>query len=189
MAYEVNRDPTATCGPEIDFMTPTPSGSFERPGAAIQLDFEVAERLDLRYVEADKAEKRPVVLHHTLHGSCERLLQAVLERTAGKLPLWLAPVQVKVLNNLAALHGSRERIQEALLSAGIRCELDDRDEKIAFKARGAALEKVPYGPRGGDEGERKRQGERPVEGQPDENELLPLEAFVSRVTREAEMSF
>ena len=103
-----------------------------------------AERFDLTYVGADNAEHRPVIIHRAIFGSFERFIALLIEHFAGAWPLWLAPVQAVVLpisdRHLAYARGVRDR----LAAAGLRVELDERQEKIGYKIREAQLQKVPY---------------------------------------------
>jgi threonyl-tRNA synthetase len=112
--------------------------------ATIQLDYQLPERFDLKYVGADNAEHRPVVIHRAIYGSFERFIALLIEHFAGGWPLWLAPVQAVVLpisdRHLAYAGGVRDR----LAAAGLRIELDERQEKIGYKIREAQLQKVPY---------------------------------------------
>ncbi|MBI4602404.1 MAG: threonine--tRNA ligase [Planctomycetes bacterium] len=188
---EVQRDPgeAAFYGPKIDFIIPNVFGVFEHQCATIQLDFNLPERFDLRYVDADNTEKRPIVVHRAIYGSFERFIASVIEHTAGKFPVWLAPVQVKVLTISEGFLEYGRKVHGRLLEAGIRSDLDDRDDKVSFKVRAAAKEKVPYvlvvGAKEAADGTvsvRSREKQ-------DVQEVVPLEAFVQRVAKEAEMSF
>jgi threonyl-tRNA synthetase len=162
---------------------------FEHQCATIQLDFNLPERFKLSYVDADNTEKRPIVVHRAIYGSFERFIATLIEHTAGKFPLWLAPVQVKILTISEGFVPYAKTVEEKLRAAGMRVELDDRPEKITFKIRGASLEKVPYmlvvGARESQEGTvtvRSRQKQ-------DVQESLSADAFVERVVREAVMNF
>jgi len=188
---EFKRDPgeAAFYGPKIDFITPNVFGVFEHQCATIQLDFNLPERFDLHYVDQDNTEKRPIVVHRAIYGSFERFIAGVIEHTAGRFPVWLAPVQAKVLTISESFVPYGRKVHEKLVAAGIRCELDDRDDKVSFKVREASKEKVPYvlvvGARESEEGTvsvRSREKQ-------DVQETLPLDAFVARIVAEAEMSF
>jgi len=102
------------------------------------------ERFDLSYVAADGAERRPVMIHRALLGSIERFMGILIEHCAGAFPLWLAPVQVKILTVTDAQKDYARGVYEELIAAGWRVELDDRNEKLGYKIREAQLEKVPY---------------------------------------------
>jgi len=188
---EYKRDPNeaAFYGPKIDFIIPNVFGVFEHQCATIQLDFNLPERFDLRYVDADNTEKRPIVVHRAIYGSFERFIASVIEHTAGKFPVWLAPVQVKVLTISESFRDYGKKVHERLLQSGIRSELDDRDDKISFKVRAAAKEKLPYIlVVGAQEEEEGTVSVRAREKQ-DQRESLLLDAFVKRIVAEAEMSF
>ena len=102
------------------------------------------ERFDLKYTGADNAEHRPVVIHRAIFGSFERFVALLLEHFAGAFPLWLAPVQV-ILLPIADRHLEYARtVRDQLVEAGLRAELDERQEKIGFKIREAQLQKIPY---------------------------------------------
>ena len=110
----------------------------------IQLDYMMPQRFDLKYIGADNSEHRPVVIHRAIFGSIERFIAIMLEHFAGAFPLWLAPVQAVVLP-IADRHVEyAERVRAALAAAGLRVEVDARQEKINYKIREAQLQKVPY---------------------------------------------
>jgi threonyl-tRNA synthetase len=189
LAYKLDPNEAAFYGPKIDFIIPNVFGVFEHQCATIQLDFNLPERFDLHYVDADNTEKRPIVVHRAIYGSFERFIATLIEHTAGKFPVWLAPVQVKVLTISESAVPYGRKVQERLLEAGIRSELDDRDDKVSFKVRNASMEKVPYVlVVGAKEGEAGTVSVRARERQ-DQQEVLPLEAFVERVVAEAQVSF
>jgi len=102
------------------------------------------ERFDLAYVAPDGGEKRPVMIHRALLGSIERFMCILIEHCAGAFPLWLAPVQVKVLTVTDAQKDYARGVYGELIAGGWRAELDDRNEKLGYKIREAQLEKVPY---------------------------------------------
>ncbi|MCA1560906.1 MAG: threonine--tRNA ligase [Acidobacteria bacterium] len=130
-------------GPKIDFDVTDAIGR-KWQCATIQLDYAMPQRFDLKYVGADNAEHRPVVIHRAIYGSFERFIALLIEHYAGAFPLWLAPLQVAVLpiaDRHAPYAGTVVRRLEA---AGLRAELDGRQEKIGYKIREAQLQKVPY---------------------------------------------
>ena len=141
--YDLNEGDGAFYGPKIDFDVTDAIGR-KWQCATIQLDYQIPERFDLKYVGADNAEHRPVVIHRAIFGSFERFVALLIEHFAGAWPLWLAPVQAVVLpiadRHLDCATGVRDR----LAAAGLRVELDDRQEKIGYKIREAQLQKVPY---------------------------------------------
>ncbi|MGQ0528206.1 MAG: His/Gly/Thr/Pro-type tRNA ligase C-terminal domain-containing protein, partial [Alphaproteobacteria bacterium] len=109
----------------------------------LQLDFVLPERLDASYVGEDGQRHRPVMLHRALFGSLERIIGVMLENYAGKLPLWLAPVQCVVATITGEVDAYASEVHAKLCAAGIRAELDIRNEKINYKVREHSLQKVP----------------------------------------------
>lgn len=141
--FEINEGDGAFYGPKLDFHLTDCIGRTWQCGT-IQLDFQLPERFELEYTGADGAKHRPIMIHRVVFGSIERFIGILTEHYAGAFPTWLAPVQVKLLP-IADRHIDYVRqLQEKLEKAGIRCELDDRSEKIGFKIRSAQLEKIPY---------------------------------------------
>jgi threonyl-tRNA synthetase len=112
--------------------------------ATIQLDYQMPERFDLKYIGADNTEHRPVVIHRAIFGSFERFIALLIENYAGAFPLWLAPVQVTVLPIADRHIEYGARVRDRLAAAGLRVELDERQEKIGYKIREAQLQKIPY---------------------------------------------
>ena len=102
------------------------------------------ERFDIDYVGADGERHRPVMLHRTIFGSIERFIGILIEQYAGAFPVWLAPVQVKVLPIAERHQEYAQRVMEQLVDAGLRAEVDLRSEKVGYKIREAQLKKVPY---------------------------------------------
>jgi threonyl-tRNA synthetase len=143
MPYVLNEGDGAFYGPKIDFEVTDAIGR-KWQCATIQLDYQMPERFDLKYIGADNAEHRPVVIHRAIFGSFERFIAILIEHYAGAFPLWLAPVQAIVLP-IADRHVDYARgVQQRLAAAGLRVELDDRQEKIGYKIREAQLQKIPY---------------------------------------------
>ena len=141
--FTINEGDGAFYGPKIDFDVVDAIGR-KWQCATIQLDYQLPERFDLKYVGADNAEHRPVVIHRAIFGSFERFMALLIEHYAGAWPLWLAPVQMVVLP-LADRHIEWAReVQSTLAGAGLRVEIDERVEKIGYKIREAQLQKVPY---------------------------------------------
>jgi threonyl-tRNA synthetase len=141
--HVLNAGDGAFYGPKLDFQVRDAIGRAWQL-ATIQLDFNLAERFDLHYSAHDGTMQRPVVIHRAILGSLERFIGVYLEHTGGHLPLWLAPVQVKVLTVAADFVPYAKSVAEKLEAAGFRVELDDRSEKIGAKVRDGALEKIPY---------------------------------------------
>jgi threonyl-tRNA synthetase len=131
-------------GPKIDIQVEDALGRSWQV-ATIQLDFVMLpERFKLDYTEADGSRKRPVAIHRAIFGSFERFVGILTEHFAGSFPTWLAPVQVSVLP-ITDAHGEyAARVRDELRAAGVRCELDDRNEKINYKIRDWETKKVPY---------------------------------------------
>ena len=141
--YTINEGDGAFYGPKIDFDITDAIGR-KWQCATIQLDYQMPDRFDLKYVGADNAEHRPVVIHRAIFGSFERFIALLIEHYAGAFPMWLAPVQAMVLP-IADRHLDYARaVTGELATAGLRAELDDRQEKIQYKIRSAQLQKVPY---------------------------------------------
>ena len=130
-------------GPKIDFHVTDAIGR-KWQCATIQLDYQLPQRFDLKYIGSDNAEHCPVVIHRAIFGSFERFIALLIEHYAGAFPLWLAPVQVTVLP-IADRHAEyADGIRQRLADASLRVELDARQEKIGYKIREAQLQKVPY---------------------------------------------
>jgi threonyl-tRNA synthetase len=141
--YTVNEGDGAFYGPKIDFDITDALGR-KWQCATIQLDYLMPERFGLTYIGADNAEHRPIVIHRAIFGSIERFIAILIEHFAGAFPLWLAPVQAAVLP-IADRHIDYARqVQSRLAAAGLRVQLDARQEKINLKIREAQLQKVPY---------------------------------------------
>jgi threonyl-tRNA synthetase len=143
LAYAVDEGGGAFYGPKIDFDVMDALGR-KWQCATIQLDYQLPQRFNLAYVGADNAEHRPVVIHRAIFGSFERFMALLLENYAGAFPLWIAPVQAAVLP-IADRHAPYAAgVRDRLTAAGLRADLDDRQEKIGYKIREAQLQKVPY---------------------------------------------
>ena len=141
--YEINEGDGAFYGPKIDFHLEDSIGRTWQCGT-IQLDFQMPQRFDLEYVGEDGQKHRPIMIHRAIFGSIERFIGILIEHFAGKFPLWLAPVQVKILPITDRTLSYAEDICKKLADCGIRCEVDKRNEKIGYKIREAKMEKVPY---------------------------------------------
>ena len=141
--YKVNEGDGAFYGPKIDFHLEDSLGRTWQCGT-IQLDFQMPDRFDLSYVGADGEKHRPVMIHRVVFGSIERFIAILTEHYAGAFPLWLAPVQVKIIP-LADVHKKyAEEMLEKLEELDIRAEIDLRNEKIGYKIRESQMEKIPY---------------------------------------------
>lgn len=143
LAYKINEGDGAFYGPKIDVKVKDAIGR-QWQLATIQLDFQLPQRFELKYTDTDGSQKTPVVIHRALLGSLERFLGVIIEHYAGTFPVWLSPVQVKLVsvseNHLTYCH----TLAEEFKSAGIRVEIDDANETIGNKIRKAVNEKVPY---------------------------------------------
>jgi threonyl-tRNA synthetase len=143
MHYTINQGDGAFYGPKIDFDVTDAIGR-KWQCATFQLDYQLPQRFDLKYVGADGAEHRPVVIHRAIFGSFERFLALLIEHYAGAWPLWLAPVQAVVMPIVDRHMDYARQVRDQLASAGLRVQLDERQEKIGYKIREAQLQKIPY---------------------------------------------
>ena len=143
MEYEINEGDGAFYGPKIDFHIKDCLGRSWQCGT-IQLDFQLPERFDLTYIGEDGEKHRPVMLHRVIFGSIERFIGILTEHFAGAFPVWLSPVQVKILPISDAQLEYTNKIAEELKKYNIRVEIDNRSEKIGYKIREAQLQKIPY---------------------------------------------
>ena len=143
IAYQVNPGDGAFYGPKIDFVV---LDALRRGWqlATIQLDFSMPERFDLSYVTPGGTEARPVMIHRAILGSIERFMGILIEHCAGALPVWLAPVQVRVMTVTDEQKEYAQKVFEELKALGWRVELDGRNEKLGYKIREAQVEKIPY---------------------------------------------
>lgn len=141
--FEITPGEGAFYGPKIEYTLKDAIGRQWQCGT-IQVDFFMTERLDAEYVGEDGARHRPVMLHRAIVGSLERFIGILIEETAGALPMWLAPVQVKVLNITDAQAEYARSVAKTLQNQGFRVELDLRNEKITYKIREHSMQKVPY---------------------------------------------
>ena len=143
MPYVINEGDGAFYGPKIDFHLKDSLGRTWQCGT-IQLDFQLPQRFSAEYIGTDGKRHRPIMIHRVVFGSIERFIGILIEHFAGKFPLWLSPVQVKVLT-ISDKHIEYARtVEEFLRKEGVRCELDARDEKIGYKIRSARTERTPY---------------------------------------------
>ena len=143
LAYVINEGDGAFYGPKIDFHLEDSIGRTWQCGT-IQLDFQLPQRFDAQYIGVDGEKHRPIMIHRVVFGSIERFIGILIEHFAGKFPLWLSPVQIKVLSISDKYNDYADSVMQSLQSAGFRCEIDTRDEKIGYKIRSARNERVPY---------------------------------------------
>ncbi len=141
--YEVDEGGGAFYGPKIDLKIEDALGR-EWQTTTIQFDFNLPERFDLVYVGADGKEHRPYMIHRALLGAWERFFGLLIEHYAGAFPVWLSPVQVKIIPVADRHLEHAGKIMAGLKSHGIRVEVDDRSERMNLKIRQAQLEKIPY---------------------------------------------
>jgi len=141
--FTINEGDGAFYGPKIDFAVTDALGR-KWQCATIQLDYQLPQQFALKYIGADNKEHRPVVIHRAIFGSFERFIALLLEHHAGALPLWIAPVQAIVLPIADRHLDYAKSVVSELKAAGLRVEIDERQEKIGFKIREAQLQKIPY---------------------------------------------
>jgi threonyl-tRNA synthetase len=143
LGYEIDEGGGAFYGPKIDIKIKDALGRLWQC-STVQFDFNMSERFDMTFIGVDNQAHRPFMIHRALLGSIERFFGMLVEHYAGAFPVWLAPVQAKVVCITDKQFDYAKGVREKLLAAGIRTELDARSEKIGFKIREAAMEKVPY---------------------------------------------
>jgi threonyl-tRNA synthetase len=143
LPYVVNEGDGAFYGPKLDFHLEDSIGRTWQCGT-IQLDFQMPQRFDINYIGADGEKHRPVMIHRVIFGSVERFIGILTEHFAGKFPLWLAPVQIKLLTVTEKFNDYAEQVSARLKAAGIRVETDLRNEKIGYKLREARNERASY---------------------------------------------
>jgi threonyl-tRNA synthetase len=184
MAYEVAEGEGAFYGPKVDFHFRDAIGRLWQL-TTVQVDFALPERFDMEYMAEDNQRHRPVMIHRAILGSIERFSGVLIEHYAGAFPLWLAPVQVRVIPIASRHEGYAGKVADRLREVGLRAEVDDSRETLNKKVRAAQLEKVPYVLVVGDKEEeagtvavRDRAGT--------EKRGASLEEFVERAVREAE---
>jgi threonyl-tRNA synthetase len=183
----INQGDGAFYGPKIDCRL-TDSLGRKWQCSTVQVDFTLPERFNLTYTGKDGEKHRPVMVHRAILGSLERFIGILIEHTAGKFPVWLAPVQAKILNVSAGQETFAENIARQLTGRGLRLELDLRNEKLGNKVRRAQMEQVPYILVAGD----KEAGSGEINVRLNNGETLgpmPPEKFVQMVEAAAEEPF
>lgn len=143
LPYVVNEGDGAFYGPKLDFHLKDSIGRTWQCGT-IQLDFQLPLRFEAEYTGADGQKHRPIMIHRVIYGSLERFIGILIEHYAGKFPVWLAPVQAKILPVSDKYQDYGNEILQKCKEAGIRAEIDLRDEKLGYKIREAQLEKTPF---------------------------------------------
>jgi len=143
MEYIVNEGDGAFYGPKIDFHLEDCLGRTWQCGT-IQLDFQLPQRFELEYTSHEDKAERPIMLHRVAFGSIERFIGILIEHFAGAFPYWLAPTQVKIISVTPAFNDYCYDVKKQLEAAGVRVEVDDRNERIGYKIREAGMQKIPY---------------------------------------------
>ena len=144
LPYTVNEGDGAFYGPKIDFHLRDSIGRTWQCGT-IQLDFQLPHNFELEYVDEDGGRKQPIMIHRVCYGSIERFIGILTEHFAGKFPVWLAPLQAKVMTLPGTDHAFAKEVYEKLKAAKVRVEIDERNEKIGYKIREARqVDRVPY---------------------------------------------
>ena len=180
--YKIGIGEAAFYGPKLDIQIKNVHGK-EDTLVTIQIDQMLAEKFGMEYVDTDGTKKNPYIIHRTSIGCYERTLALLIEKYAGKFPLWLSPVQVKVLSLSEKNEAYAEDVYNNLKNSGIRCELDTRSEKIGYKIREAQLEKVPYMVvLGGQEEESKTVSVRSRYGE--KSDGISIQELISKLQRE-----
>jgi threonyl-tRNA synthetase len=190
VAWMENPGDGAFYGPKLDFAVKDSIGRQWQLGT-IQLDYGAAERFDLHYVGEDNAQHRPVVIHRAIYGSFERFIGILIEHYAGSFPVWLAPVQARVITVADRHKPWAEDVVRELQSRGLRVELDESSEKLGAKIRDAQLQKIPYTLVVGDKEVDGKSVSPRAHGEGKEAELgtLPLAEFAARLEKEAAVPF
>jgi threonyl-tRNA synthetase len=143
LAFELQPGEGAFYGPKVEFTLKDSLGRLWQCGT-IQLDFNLPVRLNAEFVDEDNSRKPPVMLHRAILGSMERFIGILIEHHAGAFPMWLAPIQLVVMNISQAQAQYASQVAQQLRAAGIRVQLDLRNEKITYKIREHSLQKLPY---------------------------------------------
>lgn len=183
LPYELKEGDGAFYGPKIDFDVTDSIGRQWQLGT-IQLDYANPERFDLSYTGEDNQPHRPVIIHRAILGSFERFIAILIEHFAGAFPLWLAPEQVRVIPISDAQFDAARGVRDALVGAGVRAHLDDRNQTLNYRIREAETLKVPYmAVVGGREAEQGSVAVR-TRGAGSKQEVTPLADFVRRVQSE-----
>ena len=184
LGYIINEGDGAFYGPKIDFHLKDTIGRTWQCGT-IQLDFQLPQRFELEYVGEDGEKHRPIMIHRVIYGSIDRFIGLLIENFAGAFPLWLSPVQVKVLSLTDRNEKYVNEIVERLRKEKIRAEADNRNEKVGYKIREALNEKTPYLIIVGDEEEKNKTIS--IRGRGNENKSgLNLDDFILRLKEEIE---
>jgi len=181
--YGIDEGGGAFYGPKIDIKFKDAIGR-EWQGATIQLDFNLPERFDLEYVGQDNKPHRPVMIHRAIFGTLERFTGFLIEHFAGAFPVWLAPVQARVLPITDGHAEGAKEIVEKLRAAGLEVELDERSDTLSYRIRDGEMQKIPYLLVVGDRELEAGTVAVRAHGADTKQVVMPLEAFISRVTEE-----
>ncbi|MDD2371900.1 MAG: threonine--tRNA ligase [Firmicutes bacterium] len=141
--YELNEGDGAFYGPKIDFHLEDSIGRTWQCGT-IQLDFQMPEKFDLSYIGEDGGKHRPAMIHRAIFGSVERFIGILIEHYAGAFPMWLAPLQVNIIPVADVHHDYAYEVASELKRAGIRVNVDSRNEKLGYRIRESQMKKIPY---------------------------------------------
>jgi len=178
VSYKINEGDGAFYGPKLDFHLKDSIGRTWQCGT-IQLDFQLPQRFNIEYIGPDGEAHRPIMIHRVVFGSIERFIGILIEHYAGKFPAWLAPVQAKILPVSDKYCAYAGKVASALREAGIRVEVDERDEKLGYKIREAQLDKVPYMLILGEKEENKQTiSVRSRDGEKQDLGEMPIEKFI-----------
>ena len=143
MKYKLNKGEGAFYGPKIDFHITDSLGRTWQT-ATIQLDFAMPERFDLEYTDKDNKKKRPIMIHRTVYGSLERFVGVLLEHTSGHLPVWLAPIQIRILSFTDRNIDAVKKLEQEFKREGIRVDMDTESNKVEGKVKDAEIMRIPY---------------------------------------------
>ena len=182
--YTINEGDGAFYGPKIDFYILDSMKRVWQCGT-IQLDFQLPQRFEAEYIGQDGERHRPIMIHRAILGSLERFIGVLIEHCAGKFPVWLAPVQVRILPISTDKHlAYAKELEEKMRDMGLRPQVDDRNEKLGYKIRQAQVEKIPYMLIIGDQ--EMANGQVSVRRRDTEkNELMTQEAFLEMLAGQA----
>nr|WP_253198772.1 threonine--tRNA ligase [Clostridium estertheticum] len=182
MEFKINEGDGAFYGPKIDFHLEDSIGREWQCGT-IQLDLQLPQRFDLKYIGSDGEKHRPIVIHRVIFGSIERFIGILIEHFEGKFPTWLSPVQVKILPISELYNNYAEVVKNKLERSNVRVSLDCRAEKIGYKVREARIERLPYIIVIGEKEQNSESISLRSRKNGDEGNCS-LEAFISRITQE-----
>ena len=179
--FVINEGDGAFYGPKIDIHIQDALGRTWQCGT-IQLDMQLPKRFNLEYTASDGSKQEPIMIHRVIYGSIDRFIGIITEHYAGKFPVWLSPVQAKVMNVAESNLDYAKDVYNALKNEGIRVELDDRNEKISYKIREGASQRLPYMVIIGDK--EKENGEVTLRMRGNEQKTMKLAEFIEKIKRE-----